>query len=497
MKIQEIIENTGLNLYGSIKHENVDFAEYDSRKIIENSMFIAVKGFSSDGHDYIRKSVEDGANTIVIDQNRLDDFKDLSDSVNILLSDNTRKALSKISSVFYGDVSKKIPVIGITGTNGKTSTTYMIEAICKEAGYTPGVMGTINYRWKEIVKDAPNTTPESLDIQRMMAEMYSDDVDIIIMEVSSHGLDLGRVDDVYFKGAVFTNLSQDHLDYHKSFEEYFLAKRKLFDLLERGASENFAIVNIDDEYGQRLSKYCEEKNYITKTYSSKPGADYYPVPGLLEVAIDGVTFQLNAFDNKISMHTAGSFSLFNATAAAATADNLNINADSIKKGLENLKSVPGRFDSIKSDAGFGVIVDYAHTEDALVKLLDSAREITSNNLVTVFGCGGDRDKTKRPLMGQAACSRSDKVIVTSDNPRTEDPLSIISDIERGIQEYKDLYSVIADREQAIAKAIQEAEKGDVIVIAGKGHENYQIIGKEKIHFDDKEIAEKYIKQVKC
>lgn len=492
MKLTKIIENTSIKSEydGEVEIESV---VYDSRKVQEGSLFIAVKGLVSDGHDYIPQVIESKAAAVLIDNNKYNDFKNKYPETIFVSAKNTRFALSEVSAFFYGEVSKKIPVIGITGTNGKTSTTYMLESIFKEAGRNPGVMGTINYRWKNTVKNAPNTTPESLDIHNLMKEMYDDGVDVIIMEVSSHGLDLGRVDDIDFEGAVFTNLTQDHLDYHKSFEEYYLAKRKLFDLLEKSSREKkFAVINTDGEWGLKLKKYCHDLNFPSYSYSGKEGADFSPVDSFTKVTIDGVSFKLNKMSESISMNMAGYFSLYNAVAASAAALLSGVEQSFVRKGLENLKTVPGRFDRIKSKLGFGVIVDYAHTDDALVKLLESAGDVTENKLITVFGCGGDRDRKKRPLMGRAACSMSDIAIVTSDNPRTEDPLSIIKDIEEGIADYKDIYTVISDREQAIEKAVSIASDGDVIVIAGKGHEDYQIIGKDKIHFDDKEIAHKYI-----
>jgi UDP-N-acetylmuramoyl-L-alanyl-D-glutamate--2,6-diaminopimelate ligase len=469
--------------------------EYDSRVVKHGSLFIAVKGYASDGHEYVQKAVDAGASAVIVDKSRVADFPSLG--VPVLAAEDSRFALSYVSASFYGHPSHKMKVIGITGTNGKTSTTYMIESILKSSGHTPGVIGTVNYRWKDKILDAPNTTPESADLQKMFGAMHADGVDAVVMEVSSHGLYLGRADDISFDGAVFSNLTRDHLDFHKTFEEYFSAKCHLFELVGRNKKKKaFGVVNVDDEYGQRIYADAEKYGYPILGYGYGDNASYHVDKGSVKNTIHGVSYKIH-FEGKpyeINLNLAGTFHVYNSLSAFAACHALGIDDDVIIEGLSSLEKVPGRFDAIHSKLGFSVVVDYAHTNDALEKLLVSAKGLNPKRLITLFGCGGDRDKVKRPLMGKAACELSDHVIVTSDNPRTEDANVIIENILAGIKEYKGKYEVEPDREKAIKLAIESAHEGDLIVLAGKGHEDYQIIGKTKNHFDDREIARKIIAQ---
>lgn len=469
--------------------------EYDSREVKHGSLFIAVKGYASDGHDYVQKAVDAGAAAVIVDKSRAAEFSSLS--IPVIAAEDSRFALSYVAASFYGHASRKMKVIGITGTNGKTSTTYMIESILKSSGHTPGVIGTVNYRWKDKIKDAPNTTPESADLQKMFGAMHDDGVDAVVMEVSSHGLYLGRADDISFDGAVFSNLTRDHLDFHKTFEEYYNAKCRLFELVGRsGKKKAFGAVNIDDEYGRRILGDAGKYGYPILGYGYGDTAAYHVDKGSVENTIHGVSYKIH-FEGKpydIKLKLGGTFHVYNSLSAFAACHALGIDDDAIIEGLSSLEKVPGRFDAIHSKLGFSVVVDYAHTNDALEKLLLSAKGLNPRRIITLFGCGGDRDKTKRPLMGKVACELSDHVIVTSDNPRTEKAEAVIEDILAGIKEYKSKYEVEADREKAIKLAIESAREGDLIVLAGKGHEDYQIIGKTKIHFDDREIARKYIAQ---
>jgi len=467
---------------------------YDSRKAAGGTLFVAVEGLVSDGHTFIGAAYANGCRAFLVSEGFTE--ADNYPSAVFIRSRDTRKDLSRVSALFFGEVSAKIPVIGITGTNGKTSTTYMIESILRAAGRRPGVIGTVNYRWGTTVLDAPNTTPESRDIHAIMGRMYREGVDVIIMEVSSHGLSLGRVDDINFTVAAFTNLTRDHLDYHKTFEDYFAAKAHLFTLLSKSAppaSPKSAILNLDDPYGAKLHKSLAG-DISSYSLSALESADFAIDPASVSMRLDGISFSINEslgrFD--LSMKMTARFSMYNALCAWGCCRALGIDPHVCKRGLESIESVPGRFSTIGSPAGFYVVVDYAHTDDALTKLLSSARELKPARLITVFGCGGDRDRTKRPLMGKSALSLSDYAVVTSDNPRTEDPRAIIDDILAGVEAPADKFSVIVDREAAIAHAISSAQKGDLVVIAGKGHEDYQILGKSKIHFDDREIAAKYM-----
>jgi UDP-N-acetylmuramoyl-L-alanyl-D-glutamate--2,6-diaminopimelate ligase len=498
-KLEEIIDKSKESvelIFGDLTQLCTSI-EYDSRKVRAGAVFVAVSGYISDGHDYIEAAITAGAKIVVVDKQRAAEFHDLEKlGITLLTVNSTRRALSFLSAAFYGDVSKKIPVIGVTGTNGKTSITYMLEAIFKKTGMNPGVLGTVDYRWSQTKLPAPNTTPESKDLHEIMFRMYSENVDIIVMEVSSHGLQLGRVDDIEFVGGIFTNLTLDHLDFHKTFDEYFNAKKILFELINKSDQANrFAVINSDDNYGQKLLKECQAYNYDTVSYAlNDQNADYLVAAGSIDNHIDGIAYSLKNDDKnyQLDLHLSGMFNIYNSIAAFAAADKLGINSDDIIDGLTHMKTVPGRFDRIKTDYGFSVVIDYAHTNDALEKLLSAVKELNPKKIITVFGCGGDRDNSKRPIMGEIAVRYSDYSIITSDNPRNEDPLKIIDDIQKNISAFNNKYEVIVDREKAIAQSVKIANSGDIVVIAGKGHEDYQVIGKNKIHFDDKEITEKYI-----
>ncbi|MBP7901838.1 MAG: UDP-N-acetylmuramoyl-L-alanyl-D-glutamate--2,6-diaminopimelate ligase [Spirochaetes bacterium] len=495
MTVEDLLKRfDGKLVYVSGKKDAViDSVEYDSRKVSMKSLFVAVKGLVSDGHDYIRPLDEKGLACVIVSSERASEFSDLKCSV--ISADDTRAALSFVSAYFFGEVTLSIPVIGITGTNGKTSTTYMLEALFKKSGYNPGVIGTVAYRWNGNEIPAPNTTPESRDLHKLFYDMKKDGVDCVIMEVSSHGLALGRVNDIAFQGAVFTNLTRDHLDYHKTFEEYFEAKKILFRILDRSSRKNkFACVNHDDEYGRKILRSKGDYSYPLFSFGLSNEADFFPVENSLITSISSVEYYVKHGDSvfHVNLPMGGKFSFYNSLAAFSAASAFGLNGKTAAEGFALIKNVPGRFERVDADCNFSVIVDYAHTNDAMEKLLSSAQELNPSKLITVFGCGGDRDKTKRPLMGEVAGKYSDTAIVTSDNPRTENPESIISDILEGMDEYKDRTVVEIDREKAIRYAISIAEKDSVIVIAGKGHEDYQIIGTEKHHFDDREIAKKYM-----
>lgn len=492
MKLSELIHHFPgrVRLRSGSSETSVSAVEYDSRKARTGSLFVAVKGLESDGHAYIEKAVSAGASAVVVDRTW-----NGQTSVPVIEADNSREALSYLSAAFWGFPSRKISVVGITGTNGKTSTTYMLESIFRAAGLVPGVIGTVNYRWNSTVIDAPNTTPESADLQSIFGRMVSEGVNAVAMEVSSHGLSLGRADDISFDGGVFTNLTRDHLDYHKTFDDYFAAKKKLFALVEgSGKSKRFAAVNADDPYGVELLSEKSRFSYPFLGYGYDPLSSFHVDKGSVVNAIDGVSYSLahEGAHISVALPLAGMFHVYNSLAAFSAASALGIDTATILKGLSMCTNVPGRFDTVHSKLGFSVVVDYAHTNDALEKLLSSVRGLKPRRIITVFGCGGDRDRTKRPLMGKAACALSDDVIITSDNPRTEDPMKIIDDILSGLGEYKGTYTVVADREKAIQAAVESAKEGDIVVLAGKGHEDYQIIGKTKHHFDDREMARAYI-----
>ncbi len=468
--------------------------EYDSRKVRNLSLFVAIEGFSSDGHNFIKTAITSGASAVVISRSRVAEFDELRNSgTSIIVSDDTRKALSKIAASFFGYPSRSMRVIGITGTNGKTSTTYMLESIAKAAGLSPGVIGTVDYRWRGRREASPNTTPESRDLQELIARMASDGVDCLIMEVSSHGLELSRADDIDFNIAAFTNLTRDHLDFHGDFDRYFAAKKRIFSLVEKSAKNNKAgIVNIDDPYGKEIFSGKEQWNYPVFGIGLDEDADFRVNEKSIVNTIGGVSYEVCLPDGKmhVALSLGGRFNVYNSLIALAAAHSLQIPHHAIREGLSQLNNVPGRFDRLSSKLGFHVIVDYAHTDDALRKLLLSVRELSPSRIITVFGCGGNRDKSKRPLMGKAAAGLSDLAIITSDNPRKENPEAIIDDIVAGIESKN--YEIEIDRRKAIERAIDAAKEGDIVVIAGKGHEDYQIFGSEKRHFDDRETAREFI-----
>lgn len=437
--------------------------EYDSRKIKKGDIFVALEGATVDGHKYIDKAVENGASAVLVSKN-----VELKHNVDYILIENLRDHLGVIASNYYDSPEKKLKVIGVTGTNGKTTTTYLIEELLGEEKVAR--IGTVEYKIGNEIIEAPNTTPESLDIIKMSKKAVDKGLEYLIMEVSSHGLTSGRVDMLTFNAGVFTNLTPEHLDYHKDMEEYFLAKRRLFEKLDK---KEHGIINIDDEYGERL---FNEFGGISYSLNKKAQLD--------KEIIDEVKPKL-----------LGKFNMYNLLGAIGVARLFGITDEEIKERVAKIKGAPGRFEPVYAGQDFKVVVDYAHTGDALKNILQGVNEIKhSGKVITVFGCGGDRDRIKRPIMAQVAEKYSDYVIVTSDNPRTEDPKEIIDEIVKGFK--MNDYCVEVDRAEGIKKAIKKAEKDDIILIAGKGHETYQILGKTKIHFDDREIAIKAIEELR-
>ncbi len=512
MELQRLLRGVEIkSIIGETK-KDIEGIAYNSKNVEKDFLFTAIRGLEVDGHKFIYEAIKNGAEAIV-----LEELKELYGKTGILVSDS-RKALSKISSNFYGDPSAKLKLIGVTGTNGKTTTTYLLESIFKKAGFETGVIGTINYRYGEKIRHSPNTTPESLDLQRILFEMLSEGISHVIMEVSSHGLDLDRVSDCHFDCAIFTNITQDHLDYHKTFQRYFESKRRLFYelLVKSNKNQKFAIINQDDPKGSEIVKGI---NLPVISYGINSNCDI--TAQNIVSSFKGLTFEVKTKKNHFTIKSrlAGIFNVYNILAAIATAIEMGLSEHVIKQGILSVEEVPGRFERVENQKGIRVIVDYAHTPDALERVLLSLREILTDEasqagkIITVFGCGGDRDRTKRPLMGEISGRLSDLTILTSDNPRTEDPLVIIEEIEIGLKNLSlkkwskdDLllwrqergYIKIPDRREAIATAVKLAQPFiDTILIAGKGHEDYQIIGKKKFPFDDrkeviKAIEEKWI-----
>ncbi|WP_047384609.1 UDP-N-acetylmuramoyl-L-alanyl-D-glutamate--2,6-diaminopimelate ligase [Cetobacterium sp. ZWU0022] len=437
--------------------------EYDSRKIKSGDIFVALKGALVDGHRYIDKALENGAAAVIVSES-----VDLKGDVSYFLVEDLRNKLGVIASNFYESPEKKLKIIGVTGTNGKTTTTYLIEQILGEEFVAR--IGTVEYKIGDEIIEAPNTTPESLDIIKMSKKAVDKGLRYLVMEVSSHGLTSGRVDMLKFDVAVFTNLTPEHLDYHKDMDDYFEAKKILFDKLK---DKGNGVINIDDSYGRKI-------------YNEFGGISY---------SLNGEADLDNKTIKEMKPTLLGKFNMYNVLAAIGVGKLLGIDSNLIKERVGNIKGAPGRFEAVSVGQDFRVVVDYAHTGDALENILQGVVDLgEEGKIITVFGCGGDRDKTKRPVMAEVAERYSQLVIVTSDNPRTEKPEDIIEDIIKGFKNKN--YIIEIDRKEAIKKAVLKAEKDDIILIAGKGHETYQILGTTKIHFDDREIAVEAIKELK-
>ena len=476
------------------EREVLDIAQ-DSRKVKPGSLFVAVRGFHSDGHRFIPQALQQGAMAVIAEERN--NVQAPSD-VPLVIVNNSRRALALLSDVFYGHPSRHLKLIGITGTKGKTTTSYLVRSIIETAGHPTGLIGTIDYRIGDKIYPAPNTTPESLDLQRLLGEMVDAGAEYCVMEVSSHALALGRTEGCVFETAVFTNLAQDHLDFHKDMESYFQAKLLLFIDL---APMKSAVVNIDDSSAQEIMRHTKATVY---TVGLQERADIHPA-GAVSHSINGLAFSIITPEGTLFVESPlmGEHNIYNILSAVGVGLSLGIDRDAITRGIKTMKAVPGRMEKVDEGQPFVVVVDYAHTEDSLKALLGSLGPVTRGRIITLFGCGGDRDRTKRPKMGAAALAGSDIVIVTTDNPRTEDPFRIIEEIEAGMQgtriqfpgdalpktvSGKKTFMVVPDRREAIGIAVRMAWPGDTVVLAGKGHETYQIIGETKIHFDDREIA---------
>jgi UDP-N-acetylmuramoyl-L-alanyl-D-glutamate--2,6-diaminopimelate ligase len=460
---------------------------YDSREAGPGVVFVALRGTRTDGARFAAQALAKGAPAIVAES-----AAPAGVTAPWLQVENAREALAALAAVLAGDPSEQLALIGITGTNGKTTTSYLLTAMFEAAGTRCGRIGTIGYRIGEREVEASRTTPEAPDLQRMLREMVNAGCGACVMEVSSHALALRRVDYLRFSAAIFTNLTRDHLDFHGSMEAYFTAKRRLFEMLPDGA---VGVINVDDRRGADFVAAARRP----VTYAIDAAADVRPGP--LTFSLDGLAFEIRTPRGTLHARSrlVGRPNAYNILAAAGTAMALDLPFSAIESGITSVEHVPGRFQVVSAPAdNVKVIVDYAHTDDALKNLLETARPLAAGRVVTVFGCGGDRDRTKRPLMGAVAARLSDYVIVTSDNPRSEDPVSIIEEIRRGLVTPADRVmpkgqrdtasTAIVDRHEAIDKAIRDARPGDLVVIAGKGHEKYQVIGDRTLPFDDVEIA---------
>ncbi len=477
MRLKDVLAGVPLLSFNGDETEDIQGIAYSSKNAQPGFLFAALKGVKKDGIEYVEEALLNGAVAVFSDQAKPENFP----KTWVQVSD-PREALALSSANFYSHPSQKMKVIGITGTKGKTTITYILEEILKKSSFTPGVIGTISYRGPGMNVSAALTTPEALDIQRILGEMHAHGVTHCFMEVSSHALDLKRVIGIEFDVVVFVNLSGDHLDYHQTMEKYFEAKKRLFFLNHK---KRTAVVNGDDPWGKKLILQLSKG---TKTYGLEPGAMVRGENFVLNEKGIEVTVIYPEGQLSVSSPLLGKPNLYNILASMAVALTLNLPISAIQKGIASLTGVPGRFEKIENSFGFHVFVDYAHTDDALKNLLETVREFNPKRIILIFGAGGDRDKTKRPRMGEAAGTLSDWAIITSDNPRSEDPLAIISDIEKGIKKTgTQNYEIIPDRRAAIEHALSIGEKGDYILVAGKGHEDYQILGDKTIHFDDAEV----------
>jgi len=480
VKIEEILKGLTYTVLSGDKSIEINNPQYDSRKIKCGDMFFAIGGFNVDGHNFISKAIENGAKTVVVEKDVT-----LVEGITFIKVENGRRALAIAASNFYNNPSKKMKIMGITGTNGKTTSAFMLKGILEAKGYKVGLIGTIaNYIGnKEIHTE--KTTPESLELQQLFKDMVDSDIDYCVMEVSSHSLDLDRVYGIEFSQGIFTNLTQDHLDFHKTFENYFNAKSKLFKICKH------SVVNVDDSYGIKL---LEKINSKVTTYSIEKESDLKGTDINLEST--GIIFNLKGNEKtyKVQLPIPGRYNVYNALGCIGAALDEGIDMDTIIEGLSKV-TVPGRCENLTlgMDLGFQVIRDYSHTPDSLKNILENLRELTKGKLICIFGCGGDRDRTKRPIMGEIGTELSDIAIITSDNPRSEDPYMILEDIKAGVE--KSNYKLIENRREAIKTALLLGEKDDIIVIAGKGHETYQILKNETIHFDEKEVVLELIEEL--
>jgi len=463
---------------------SINNIQFDSRKIVSGDVFVAIKGTKVDGHDYIEQVIEKGANTIICENIP----KITIEGVTYVKVDNTSKALAIMASNYYGVPSENLRLVGVTGTNGKTTIATLLYQLFKKAGYKVGLLSTVKIFVDQKEYKATHTTPDSLTINKYLSEMNNEGVEFCFMEVSSHGIHQSRTEGLCFEGAIFTNLTHDHLDYHETFAEYRDVKKSFFDNLPKSA---FSLVNIDDKNGSVMLQNTVSKKY---TYALKSYADYRAQ--ILENQLNGLFLKIN--DNEVWTKLIGNFNAYNLLAIYGTADLLGLESVEVLRLMSELDSVSGRFQYLISEEKITAIVDYAHTPDALKNVLETVNSIRTKNekLITIVGCGGDRDKTKRPIMAHIASALSDKVIFTSDNPRTENPEQIIKDMEVGVQpqNFKKTMSIV-DRNQAIKTACQLANANDIILIAGKGHETYQEINGVKTNFDDYKIVEEFLKQL--
>ena len=486
MKLTDIIQTVKPLAVDGPLDKDITGITYDSRRVMPGNLFVAVRGEHADGHQFVEAAIDRGATAVVLERDA-----GLSPRATRIRVADTRHTLAMASARFYDQPSQQLKVVGVTGTNGKTTTAFMVKAIMESAGGEAGLIGTVQYQIGQRVIPAARTTPESVEIQDMMRQMLGSGCGSVSMEVSSHALDQQRVAGIDFDVAVFTNLSQDHLDYHGTMDQYFETKVKLFKMLGSRRKQGRAVVNADNEYGRRLiARLGGESAVVTYGVSSDATIRALDV----RVSADGTYFVVRTPRGHmpISLPLIGRYNVSNALAAIGASLSLGIDLTSVERALANLHPVPGRLEHVPVGQDFHVYVDYAHTEDALRNVLMTVSELTKGRLILVFGCGGDRDKGKRAPMGEAASELADFSILASDNPRTEDPWSILAQIEEGFPSgTQSRYQIIEDRREAIERALNIARPGDTVLIAGKGHEMYQEFADTVVPFNDREVVEEY------
>jgi len=480
-KLKEVFQGAGVTLPAAANDVEIRQVACDSRKVQPGALFFALHGAKADGNTYVQDALQRGAVAIASEQPVP---SALPQGVVWIPVPEARKALAISSANFFAHPANALQLVGVTGTNGKTTTTALIDAIIKESGAKTGLFGTIAYHTPRGNYPAPNTTPESVDLQGFLAEIRDSGGKYAVLEASSHALSMDRLWGCHFRVAVFTNLTREHMDFHKTFEDYFAAKRRLFEGTGAGAPE-VAVINSDDEWGKKLSGLAKQM----VTYGLESRADI--TTKKFQLTFDGLSFAAQTPKGKVQVASrlVGRINVYNLLAAIGAAQSLGLSNEVIERGIHNLESVSGRFQRIDLGQPFFVIVDFAHTDDALENLIRTARELNpKGRIITLFGCGGLKDRTKRPVMGEVSGRLSDLTILSNDNPRTEDPLKIINDIIVGLQKAAGKYLIEPDREKAIGLAMDEARPGDIVLLAGKGHENYQILADRTLDFDDREMA---------
>ena len=482
--LKDILYKVALKEVHGVTDVMISNIQFDSRKVGSGDLFVAINGYTSNGHDFIPMAIEKGASSVLLEEMPAE----VSPGINYILVENSAEALGVIASNYYGNPSEKLSLIGVTGTNGKSTTVTLLHKLFMKLGHKSGLISTIENKIGDNISPSTHTTPDPLALNALLSQMVAQDCDYAFMEVSSHAVHQHRIAGLEFKGGIFTNLSHDHLDYHKTFADYIKAKKAFFDGLPESA---FALINKDDPNGIVMTQNCDaDVNY----YSINAVADFKAK--VVENSISGI--QLEIEGNQVYTRLVGRFNAYNVLVVYATARLLGLDALEILTVLSGLTTAEGRFDLVQSKSKVTSIIDYAHTPDALKNVLETIQEVRgdSEKIITVIGCGGDRDKAKRPQMAKIACDLSDQVVLTSDNPRTEDPLAIIEDMKAGLDPtHFKKYLVIADRSEAIKTAVSIAGTGDIILVAGKGHEKYQEINNERFPFDDKEIVENVLKMM--